>query len=127
MSLYGHELSDDITPLEANLGWITKLQKGAFTGSEALRKQKESGVARKLAGFEMTEKGIARDDFDVYADGRKIGYVTSGSPAPFLRKNIGFALLEAEFAEAGRRIEIDVRGRRVSAVTVPTPFYKRQK
>jgi aminomethyltransferase len=127
MSLYGHELSDDITPLEANLGWITKLQKGAFTGSEALRKQKESGVARKLAGFEMTEKGIARDDFDVYADGRKIGYVTSGSPAPFLQKNIGFALLEAEFAEAGRRIEIDVRGRRVSAVTVPTPFYKRQK
>src|SRR5512141_912627 len=93
MSLYGHELSDEITPLEANLGWITKLQKGEFTGSAPLRRQKEEGVKRKLAGFEMTDRGIARDDFPVYVGEEKVGYVTSGSPAPFLKKNIGFAML----------------------------------
>ncbi|HTK38354.1 MAG TPA: glycine cleavage system aminomethyltransferase GcvT [Pyrinomonadaceae bacterium] len=127
MSLYGHELSDDITPLEANLGWITKLQKGPFTGSEILQKQKESGVARRLAGFEMTDKGIARDDYDVYAGGEKVGYVTSGSPAPFIKKNIGFAMLPAELSNAGQEIEIDVRGKRLAAKIVPTPFYKRTK
>jgi len=127
MSLYGHELSDSITPLEANLGWITKLQKGAFTGSEILQKQKEAGVARRLAGFEMIDRGIARDDCEVYANGEKVGYVTSGSPAPFIKKNIGFAMLPAELANAGQEIEIDVRGKRLTAKVVPTPFYKRSK
>ena len=125
MSLYGHELSDDITPLEANLGWITKLQKGPFTGSEKLQKQKEAGVTRKLAGFEMVDKGIARDDYEVYSGGKKVGYVTSGSPAPYLKKNIGFAMLPVELANAGEEIEIDVRGKRLAAKVVPTPFYKR--
>lgn len=127
MSLYGHELSDEITPLEANLGWITKLQKGPFTGSEVLQKEKVSGVTRKLAGFEMIDKGIARDDHEVYAGDKKIGYVTSGSPAPFLKKNIGFALVSTEFANVGQEIEIDVRGKRLAAKVVPTPFYKRAK
>ena len=127
MSLYGHELSDEITPLEANLGWITKLQKGPFTGSEALQKEKETGVTRRLAGFEMIDKGIARDDHEVYAGDKKIGYVTSGSPAPFLKKNIGFALVSTEFANVGQEIEIDVRGKRLAAKVVPTPFYKRTK
>lgn len=127
MSLYGHELSDDITPLEANLGWITKLQKGQFTGSDILQKQKESGVARRLAGFEIIDRGIARDDYEVYAGDKKIGYVTSGSPAPFLKKNIGFALVPVEFASEGREIQIDVRGRRLAAIVVRTPFYKRAK
>jgi len=127
MSLYGHELSDSITPLEANLGWITKLQKGAFTGSEILQKQKEAGVTRRLAGFEMIDRGIARDDCEVYANGEKVGYVTSGSPAPFIKKNIGFAMLPAELANAGQEIEIDVRGKRLTAKVVPTPFYKRSK
>lgn len=127
MSLYGHELSDDITPLEANLGWITKLQKGPFTGSEKLQEQKEAGVTRRLAGFEMIDKGIARDDHEVYVNGEKAGYVTSGSPAPYLKKNIGFAMVPAHLANAGQEIEIDVRGKRLAAKVVPTPFYKRAK
>ncbi len=127
MSLYGHELGDDITPLEANLGWITKLQKGDFIGSAALASQKEAGLSRKLAGFEMTEPGIARDGFDVYVGEEKVGVVTSGSPAPFLKKNIGLAFLPPDFAKAGQEIKIDVRGKHLRAVIVPTPFYKRQK
>jgi len=127
MSLYGHELSDTITPLEAGLGWITKLQKGDFTGSEALKKKKEEGLKRKLVGFEMKDKGIARDDFDVYINGQKAGYVTSGSPAPFLKKNIGLAFVPVDFANVGQEITIDVRGKHLIAEVVPTPFYKRQK
>jgi len=127
MSLYGHELSDEITPLEANLGWITKLQKGPFTGSDKLAAQKEKGVERKLVGFEMLDRGIARDGFDVYIDNKKVGYVTSGSPAPFLKKNIGLALVPSEFANVGQGLKIDVRGKHLSAEVVPAPFYKRQK
>ncbi len=127
MSLYGHELGDDISPLEAGLGWITKFQKGPFTGSEVIAKQKEEGLTRKIAGFEMTEPGIARDGCDVYIDGEKVGVVTSGSPAPFLKKNIGLAFLPPQFANDGQEIKIDVRGRQIAAKVVPTPFYKRSK
>ncbi|MBV6495936.1 MAG: glycine cleavage system aminomethyltransferase GcvT [Acidobacteria bacterium ACB1] len=127
MSLYGHELGDDITPYEANLGWITKLAKGDFIGRQALAEQKEAGVTRKLAGFEMIEPGIARDGFDVYVNDEKCGVVTSGSPAPFLKKNIGLAFLPPAFTTAGQEIKIDIRGRKAAAVVVPTPFYKRQK
>ncbi len=127
MSLYGHELGDDISPLEAGLGWITKFQKGPFTGSEVIAKQKEDGLTRKIAGFEMTEPGIARDGCDVYIDGEKVGVVTSGSPAPFLKKNIGLAFLPPQFAIDGQEIKIDVRGRQIAAKVVPTPFYKRSK
>jgi len=127
MSLYGHELSDDISPLEANLGWITKLNKGDFIGSDALKQKKETGLTRKIVGFEMTQPGIARDECDVYIDDKRVGYVTSGSPAPFLKKNIGLAFLPVEFANDGQEIKIDVRGKHLSAKVVPTPFYKRQK
>lgn len=128
MSLYGHELGDDISPYEANLGWITKLDKeDGFTGRDKLAEQKKTGLKRKLAGFEMTEPGIARDGYDVYCEGKKCGIVTSGSPAPFLKKNIGFAFLPPEFANVGQEIKIDVRGKHLAAVVVPTPFYKRQK
>jgi aminomethyltransferase len=127
MSLYGHELSDDITPLEANLGWITKLNKGDFIGSDVLKEKKERGLTRRIVGFEMTQPGIARDDYDVYIDDKRVGYVTSGSPAPFLKKNIGLAFLPVEFANDGQEIKIDVRGKHLSAKVVPTPFYKRQK
>lgn len=127
MSLYGHELGDDISPYEAGLGWITKLQKGDFTGSRVLAEQKEAGVKRKIAGFEMTEPGIARDGYDVYVGDEKVGVVTSGSPAPYLKKNIGLAFLPVEFANVGQEIKIEVRGKRLSAEVVPTPFYKRQK
>ena len=127
MSLYGHEISDEITPLEANLGWITKLKKGEFIGREALEKQKDAGLTRRLVGFEVTDRGIARDGFDVYIDDKKVGYVTSGSPAPFLKKNIGLAFVPAEFANVGQEIKIDVRGRHLTAEIVPIPFYKREK
>jgi aminomethyltransferase len=126
MSLYGHEISDEITPLEANLGWICKLNKD-FLGRDALAKQKESGLKRKLVGFEVTDKGIARDGFDVYINDKKVGFVTSGSPAPFLKKNIGLAFVPSEFANVGQEIKIDVRGKHLSAQIVPTPFYKREK
>jgi aminomethyltransferase len=128
MSLYGHELGDDITPLEANLGWITKLKKESdFIGRDALVKLKEAGLERKIAGFEMTEPGIARDDFEVFVDGKTVGKVTSGSPAPFLKKNIGLAFVPPEFANEGREIRIDIRGKHVAAKIVKTPFYKREK
>jgi aminomethyltransferase len=127
MSLYGHELSDSITPLEANLGWIVKLEKGAFVGSDALRKQKEEGLERKLVGFEMTEPGIARDEYRIFIDEEPAGVVTSGSPAPFLKKNIGLGFVPTRFAKPGQEIRIEVRGKLLRATVVPTPFYKRKK
>ena len=127
MCLYGHEIDETTTPLEANLGWITKLNKGYFIGRDRLLKQKEEGIGRKLLGFEVTDRGIARDGQDVLIDGQRVGQVTSGSPAPFLKKNIGMAYVPVEFANEGRAIEIDVRGRRVGAQIVPLPFYKRPK
>lgn len=127
MSLYGHELADDIAPLEAGLGWITKLQKGDFIGRDALADLKEQGLQRKLVGFEMVDRGIARDGFDVYVENDKVGVVTSGSPAPFLKKNIGLAFLPPEFANIGQEIKIDVRGKLLTAAVIETPFYRRKK
>jgi aminomethyltransferase len=127
MSLYGHELDDAISPLEAGLGWITKLQKGDFIGRDAIAKEKEKGPKRKLAGFEMVDKGIARDGMDVYVNDEKVGQVTSASPAPFLKKNIGLAFLPVEFAKIGQEIKIDVRGKLLTAAVIETPFYRRKK
>ncbi len=127
MSLYGHEITEDTTLLEANLGWICKLDKLEFTGRDALIEQKEAGLKRKLVGFEITDRGIARDNQAVMIDGTQIGIVTSASPAPYLNKNIGLAYVPLEYAEQGREIHIDVRGRLIAARIVPTPFYKRAK
>ena len=127
MALYGHEIDETTTLLEANLGWICKLDKGDFVGRQQLVQQKAEGVRSKLVGFEVTERGIARDGQDVVINDRRVGRVTSGSPAPYLKKNIGFAYVPAEFASAGQEIQIDVRGRLVSAQVVKTPFYKRQR
>ena len=127
MCLYGHEIDETTTLLEANLGWITKLNKGDFTGREPLAKQKEAGLKQKLVGFEMSDRGIARDGQDVFIDGQRAGRVTSGSPAPFLKKNLGMAYVPVEFANPGQAIEIDVRGKRIGAQIVPLPFYKRAK
>jgi aminomethyltransferase len=127
MCLYGHEIDETTTLLEANLGWICKLNKGEFIGREPLAKQKEEGLKRKLVGFEVTDRGIARDGQEVLIKGRRVGQVTSGSPAPFLKKNIGMAYVPVESATEGGEFEIDVRGRMVGARIVPLPFYKRAR
>src|SRR5262249_50498661 len=127
MALYGNDIDETTTLLEANLGWICKLDKGDFTGREALAQQKQAGVQRRLVGFEVTERGIARDHQDVIVNGERVGQVTSGSPAPFLKKNIGLAYVPIEHANVGQEIQIDVRGKLVGAQIVKTPFYKRAK
>jgi aminomethyltransferase len=127
MALYGHEIDEETTLIEANLGWICKLNKGDFIGRDALAKQKEAGVNRRLVGFEVTERGIARDGQDVVIGGAIAGKVTSGSPAPYLKKNIGMAYVPVESANEGQEIQVDVRGKLVGAQIVKTPFYKREK
>jgi aminomethyltransferase len=127
MCLYGHEITEEITLLEANLGWITKFNKGDFIGRDALAKQKEEGLKRKLIGLEVTDRGIARDDQAIFINGESTGKVTSGSPAPFLKKNIGMGYVPVEFAKVGQNIEVDVRGKMVGAQIVSLPFYKRAK
>jgi aminomethyltransferase len=126
-ALYGHEIDASISPLEADLGWIVKLDKGDFVGRDALLKQKESGLSRKLVGFEMRGRGIGRDGYEVQLDGAPAGWVTSGSPSPTLGKNIGLCYLPAAQAVPGKSIQILVRNQPVDAVTVETPFYKRAK
>jgi aminomethyltransferase len=125
MALYGHEIDASISPWEAGLEWIVKLEKGDFVGRDALMKQKERGITRRLMGFEVTGRGIARDGYEVYVNGAGAGWVTSGGPAPTLNKNIGMCYLPVNCAEPGRVIDVMVRGRAVEAVTVPMPFYKR--
>jgi aminomethyltransferase len=125
MSLYGHEIGASITPFDAKLDWIVKMDKGDFVGRDALVKQREKGVTRTLAGFEMRGRGIARDGYEVFMDGEQAGWVTSGSPAPTLNKNIGLCLLPADRAKVGEKIGILIRNQTVEAEIVPTPFYKR--
>jgi aminomethyltransferase len=127
MALYGHEIDESTTLLEANLGWICKLNKGDFIGRERLAQQKEDGIKRRLIGFEVTERGIARDEQDLVINGERVGKVTSGSPAPYLKKNIGMGYVPVEFAKEDQPIQIDVRGRLVGARIVKTPFYKRER
>ncbi|HKW99639.1 MAG TPA: glycine cleavage system aminomethyltransferase GcvT [Bryobacteraceae bacterium] len=127
MALYGHEIHASITPYEADLAWIVKLDKGAFIGRAALANQKPAGIRRKLIGFEMRGRGIGRDGYEVRVEGRPAGWVTSGSPAPSLNKNIGLCYLPAEHARLHSKIEIMIRNQPVEAETVATPFYKRAK
>jgi aminomethyltransferase len=127
MALYGHEIHASITPLEADLAWMVKLNKGDFVGRQTLLKQKETGITRKLVGFEMVGRGIGRDGYEVHLDGTPAGWVTSGGPSPTLNKNIGMCYLPVDRAASGQRIQIVIRNQPVDAVTVPTPFYKRAK
>ncbi|MGI8744646.1 MAG: glycine cleavage system aminomethyltransferase GcvT [Bryobacteraceae bacterium] len=127
MALYGHEIDATITPFEAGLAWIVKLEKGDFQGRKVLERQKAGGVKRKLVGFEMTGRGIGRDGYEVHIDGAPVGWVTSGGPSPTLGKNIGLCYLPADRAHPGQRIQVMVRNQPVDAITVATPFYKRAK
>ena len=127
MALYGHEIHASITPFEAGLDWIVKMDKGDFLGRAALERQRQTGVHRKLCGFEMRGRGIARDGHEVFVDGSPAGWVTSGGPSPTLNKNVGLCYLPADRAGTGLAIQILIRGQEVNAVTVPTPFYKRVK
>ena len=125
MALYGHEIDETTTPLEAGLAWICKLSKGPFLGNESISEQKKSGICRKLVGFEMMDKRIGRDGYRIMVGGAETGRVTSGGPAPYLKKNIGMAYVPAASSEPGTSIEIEIRGSLVPARIVPLPFYKR--
>lgn len=126
MPLYGHELSAEISPLEAGLSRFVKLDKGEFNGRKVLADQKENGVARKVAGFVVTGRGIARAGYPVIAGDKIIGQVTTGSYAPTLGKNLGLALIESDFSKVGQIIDIEIRGKKVSAEVIAKPFYKRE-
>ena len=127
MALYGHELRDDINPFEADLAWIVKMDKCEFVGKAALAEALQHGITRKLVGFEMLDRGIARDGYPVLLQNEEAGWVTSGGPSPTLNKNIGLAYVPASLAEPGTEIQISIRNTGVRAVIVPTPFYKRAK
>lgn len=127
MALHGHEISETITPLEAGLGWIVKLDKGDFIGRDVLVEQKENGVPRKLIGFEMVDRGIGRDGYPVLVNGSPAGTVASGGPGPFVGKNIGMALVDQPAPKIGESIEIEIRGRPTAATVVKRPFYKRDR
>ena len=128
LSLYGHEISDTINVWEAKLDRFCKMEKPDFIGRSALEKAKAGGLKRTLIGLEMVERGIARDDYKVQDEaGREIGYVTSGSYAPFLKKNIALAYVPPEFGNVGSTVKVEIRGQGVKARVVPTPFYKRPK
>jgi aminomethyltransferase len=121
--LYGNDIDDTTNPLEAGLGWITKLSKGEFNGSDVLNRVKAEGLKRRLIGFEvMTDKFIARHDYNIVSNGRIIGKVTSGNMSPNLEKPIGMGYVEAEFKEIGTQIEIEARGKTFPAKVVKVPF-----
>jgi len=127
MRLYGNDMSESTSLLEAGLGWLVKFDKGDFLGRQALLRQKEAGLSRKLAGFEMVERGVARHGYPVSVDGQVAGEVTSGTYAPFLRKNLGLAYLPAARTSQGSEFDIIIRAKPVRARVVRTPFYKRER
>jgi aminomethyltransferase len=127
MRLYGNDIDDTTSVLEADLGWIVGWKKESFLGADVLRRQKQEGVQRKIAGFEMLDRAIARHGYDAYVGGAKAGRVTSGTQTPFLKKAIGMAYLPVGHTAPDTEFEIDVRGRRARARVVPMPFYKRAR
>jgi len=128
LPLYGHEISDTINVWEAGLERFCKMEKVEFVGREALEQARVKDLSRMLVGLEMTERGIARDGYRMLdTAGREIGSVTSGSPAPYLKKNIALAYVPPQFGAVGTAVKVEIRGQRAGAVVVPTPFYKRPK
>jgi len=126
LSLYGNEIDETTNPLEAGLGWIVKLEKGDFVGRAALREVQAKGLSRKMVGFEVTGRGIARHGYPLLdLEGKPVGVCTSGSPGPTVGKNIGLGYLPASMSALGTRFQVDCRGKAIEAVVVKTPFYKR--
>jgi aminomethyltransferase len=127
MRLHGNDIDQTTTAVEADLNWIVGWKKDDFIGAAALREQKASGPPRKIVGFEMLDRGIARHGYDAYIEGEKAGVVTSGTQTPYLKKAIGMAYVPAAYARPDVEFDVDIRGRRTRARVVPMPFYKRQK
>jgi aminomethyltransferase len=125
MRLYGNDIDESTTVIEAGLGWIIGWSKSGFIGEDRLREQKEKGVSRKLVGFELIDRGIARHGYQVVSRGKPVGVVTSGTQTPFLKKAIGMAYVPVDLTSPGTELTIDVRGRTAAARVVPLPFYKR--
>jgi len=125
LPLYGQELSSTITPLEAGVGFFVKLNKEDFIGKDALVKQKEEGLPRKLVGIEMIDRGIPRSHYPVYAGDVRIGEVTTGTQSPTLKRNLGLALIDADYSALGTVVEVEIRGKRLKAEVIKSPFYKR--
>ncbi|AWI03013.1 glycine cleavage system aminomethyltransferase GcvT [Clostridium drakei] len=125
LPLYGNELTEDISPLEAGIGFFVKLNKDEFIGKEALMKQKSQGLKRKIVGFEMKDRGIPRHGYKVQVNDEEIGFVTTGYKSPSLNKNIGLALVKAEYANLGKEIEIIIRNKGVKAEIIDKKFYKK--
>ncbi len=127
MRLYGNDMDEQTTVLEAGLGWIVGWDKPDFIGRDALRRQKADGVARTIVGFEMIDKGIGRPGYETFVGGEAVGRVTSGTQTPFLKKAIGMALMPIGHATPETEFEVEIRGRRARARVVPMPFYKRRR
>lgn len=126
MALYGNDIDDSHTILEANLGWILKLKKGDFIGRDVLLKQKEEGIKRKLVGFELVDRGIARHGYPVFVDGEEVGEVTSGTFGPFVKKSIGMTYLPIDKTETGTEFQIGIRNKTVTAKVVEVPFINKK-
>ncbi len=127
MALYGNDIDDTTTPIEADLGWIVKLEKGDFNGRDVLAREKAEGPPRKLVGFEMIDRGIARHGYPIVDNGQEVGVVTSGTHSPTLKKSIGLAYLPLDKSAQGSEFTIMNRGKETRARVIPTPFYKRAK
>ena len=128
LPLYGQEITADITPIEAGLGFAVKVDKAAdFIGKEVLKEQKENGAPRKLVGIEMIERGIPRHGYPVFVQGEKVGEVTTGTQSPTLKKNVGLVLIDKNYAELGQMVEVEIRNKHVKAEVVKSPFYRRPK
>jgi aminomethyltransferase len=127
MRLHGNDIDQTTTAIEADLGWIVGWKKGDFIGSDVLRQQKAEGVQRKIVGFEMVDRGIARQGYGIYSGDTQIGTVTSGTQTPYLKKAIGMGYVPLAFIDPDTEFDVDIRGRRTRARVVPMPFYKRKK
>jgi aminomethyltransferase len=126
LPLYGHELSADITPLEAGISMFVKLDKDGFTGQAALATQKQAGLKRKIMGLEMVGRGVARAQYPIFAGEQQIGFITTGSYAPTLNKNMGLAMIDIAYAKLEQPVEIEIRGKKIAAKLIKKPFYKRE-